>query len=197
MEETPVMHGFIKWSKSPLSVSAPSKLIWQKYNKFSKACIVLYRVLNKTQVMLKPDFQLLPAPEGRRGNERAQMRWGSGCVSWVWPAGGQRDRDMGMRRWRASRATQVTSCDISPRGWGPASVSAGCQRTRLQWGAWLSGSACPLQTARATMTTHRLHSYHAARWSTFWPRLSVTKAFSLFGFYKKHVTTVMQRWLAG
>lgn len=39
---------------------------------------------------------------------------------------------------------EVRSCDISPRGWRPASVSAGYQWTLLQRGAWLAGSACPL-----------------------------------------------------
>lgn len=56
-------------------------------------------------------------------------------------------------------AREVRSCDISPRGWGPASVSADYQWTLLQRGAWLAGSACPLWTNKATMTTRTLQSY--------------------------------------
>lgn len=56
-------------------------------------------------------------------------------------------------------AREVSSWDISPRGWGPASVSADYQWTLLQRGAWLAGSARPLWTNKATMTTRTLQSY--------------------------------------
>lgn len=64
-----------------------------------------------------------------------------------------------VRTWGSWWAREVSSCDISPRGWGPASVSADYQWTLLQRGAWLAGSACPLWTNKATMTTRTLQSY--------------------------------------
>lgn len=45
---------------------------------------------------------------------------------------------------------------FSPRGWGPAWVSADCQWTQPRWGAWLGGSARPLWTNKATVTTRRV-----------------------------------------
>lgn len=59
------------------------------------------------------------------------------------------------RWWRR----EAHSCDISPRGWRPASVSADCRWTLPQRGAWLAGSACPLWTNGATVTTRARHSY--------------------------------------
>ncbi len=59
---------------------------------------------------------------------------------------GHSDRHTVRRRWREGNwwMREVRSCDISPRGWRPASVSAGYRWTLLQWGAWLAGSTCPL-----------------------------------------------------
>lgn len=123
-------------------------------------------------------FQLLPVPEGQRGNEPAQMHSDSVCASSVWPAGGAETHTVS-----EMMSTEVTdehrSCDISPRGWGPASVSAGYQWTPLRRGAWLEESACPLWTTRTTMTTCKLQScqltYSNIYWThfTFWPRFKV------------------------
>ncbi len=68
-----------------------------------------------------------------------------------------------MGNWWPWWTWKVRSCDFSPRGWRPASFSAGYRWTLLQRAAWLAGSACPLWTTRLQSyrpdhhTAHRLH----------------------------------------